>query len=96
MRVTVVPFGDIDPDVVDAAEPAWTRDDWHAVQRAFYDACRDEIAVLLGEPGWRLTDEEPMVVTWFTPGRVASARVSRGQLRCSSRCQYGQECVPGP
>ena len=29
-------------------------------------SCRDEVALLLGEPGWRLTDDEPMVVTWFT------------------------------
>jgi hypothetical protein len=23
------------------------------------------MAILLEEPGWRLTEEEPMVVTWF-------------------------------
>ena len=36
------------------------------MQRAFYEGCRDEVALLLGEPGWHLTDDEPMVVTWFT------------------------------
>jgi hypothetical protein len=41
-------------------------EDWRASQRAFYEACREEVALLLGEPGWRLTDDEPMVVTWFT------------------------------
>ena len=40
-------------------------EDWRADQRSFYDGCRDETAVLLGEPGWRLTDEEPMVIVWF-------------------------------
>ena len=43
-----------------------TAEEWRAEQRAFYDSCRDEVALLLGEPGWRLTDYEPMVVTWFT------------------------------
>jgi hypothetical protein len=46
-------------------------------QRRFWDLCRDEIALLTGEPGWRITDEEPMVLLWFrvveddAPGRVA-------------------------
>ena len=38
---------------------------WRAIRRSYYDGCRDEIAMLLNEPGWRLTDEEPMVVVWF-------------------------------
>jgi len=66
VRVTVVPFAEIGPDVVDAeAAGAGTHEDWRAAQRALYDGCREEMAVLLEEPGWRLTDEEPMVVTWF-------------------------------
>jgi signal transduction histidine kinase/uncharacterized protein YhfF len=66
VRVTVVPFAEIGPDVVDAeATGAGSHEDWRAAQRALYDGCRDEMAVLLEEPGWRLTDEEPMVVTWF-------------------------------
>jgi uncharacterized protein YhfF len=66
VRVTVVPFSEIGPDVVDAeATGAGSHEDWAAAQRALYDGCRDELAVLLEEPGWRLTDEEPMVVTWF-------------------------------
>jgi signal transduction histidine kinase/uncharacterized protein YhfF len=66
VRVAVVPFGDIGPDIV-AAERVGTAtvDDWRANQQRFYDSCRDEIALLIGEPGWRLTDEEPMVITWF-------------------------------
>ena len=44
---------------------ARTVDEWRANQQRFYDSCRAEIALLLGAPGWRLTDEEPMVITWF-------------------------------
>ncbi|HEY2600734.1 MAG TPA: histidine kinase [Thermoleophilaceae bacterium] len=65
-RVVVLPFGQIDPDVVNAESAgASTLDEWRADQRAFYDGCRDETAVLLGEPGWRLTDDEPMTIVWF-------------------------------
>ena len=52
---------------VEQAESAGTStlDEWRADQRSFYDGCRDETAVLLGEPGWRLTDDEPMTIVWF-------------------------------
>ena len=67
VRVTVVPFADVDADVVEASQAGVaTVGEWHAMQRAFYEGCRDEVALLLGEPGWRLTDDEPMVVTWFS------------------------------
>jgi uncharacterized protein YhfF len=68
VRVTVVPFGDVDYDTLAASHVGeWgSADEWRATQRAFYDSCRDEVALLLGEPGWRLADDEPMVVTWFT------------------------------
>jgi signal transduction histidine kinase/uncharacterized protein YhfF len=67
VRVTVVPFADVDDDVVAASEAGVdTAAEWRAMQRVFYDGCQDEVALLLGEPGWRLTDDEPMVVTWFT------------------------------
>ena len=33
--------------------------------RAAYDECREEIAALLGEPDWRLTDAEPMVILTY-------------------------------
>jgi signal transduction histidine kinase/uncharacterized protein YhfF len=66
VRLTVVPFDGVDDEVVAASEAGvQTADEWRALQRAFYDGCRDEVALLLGEPGWRLTDDEPMVVTWF-------------------------------
>jgi signal transduction histidine kinase/uncharacterized protein YhfF len=70
-RVAVLPFGQIDEAIV-SAESAGTRtlEEWIASHRAFWDGCRDEVAMLLGEPGWRLTDGEPMVVTFF---RLTSA-----------------------
>jgi uncharacterized protein YhfF len=65
-QVMVVPFSIIDDDVVAAelavGEPA---EDWRATQRAFYEGAREEIALLLGEPDWHITDDEPMIVTWF-------------------------------
>ena len=62
-RVAVMPFDEIDEAVV-TAESAGARSvaEWRGQQRAFYDRCRDEIAMLIGEPGWRLTEEEPMII----------------------------------
>ena len=34
-------------------------------QRDYYDRCREQVAALLEEPGWRLTDAEPLVVLRF-------------------------------
>jgi signal transduction histidine kinase/uncharacterized protein YhfF len=67
VRVTVVPFAAVDDDAISASEAGVeSAEEWRALQRVFYDGVRDEVALLLGEPGWRLTDDEPMVVTWFT------------------------------
>jgi len=67
VRTTVVPFFDVDDEMVAASEAGVaSAQEWRALQRTFYDGCREEVALLLGEPGWRLTDDEPMVVTWFT------------------------------
>ena len=65
-RVAVLPFGQLGEDVV-SAESAGTAtvEQWLASHREFYAGCADEIALLLEEPGWRLTDAEPMVVTSF-------------------------------
>lgn len=65
-RVALLPFGAVGTEVVAAeASGAANVDEWRASHRAFYDASRHELAVLLGEPGWRLTDEEPMAIIWF-------------------------------
>ena len=65
-RVAVLPFGHIDAAAV-SAESAGTAtlEEWMHGHRAFYAGCRDEVALLLGEPGWSLTDAEPMVLTSF-------------------------------
>ena len=65
LRVAELPFSAIGEDVVTADGGAATLPEWRAGHRAFYDGCRDEIAFLVGEPGWRLTDEEPMVVLFY-------------------------------
>ena len=62
VRVAVMPFGEIDASMVDP-EPG--ESDWHAARRRAYDSCREEIAALLGEPDWRLTDAEPMVILTY-------------------------------
>ena len=65
-RVALAPFAAIGTEIVAAeASGVATVEEWRASHRAFYDGSRHELAVLLGEPGWRLTDEEPMVVLWF-------------------------------
>ena len=65
-RTALLPFGGVGKDIVAAeASGAANVEEWRAGHRAFYDGSRHELAVLLGEPGWRLTDEEPMVIIWF-------------------------------
>jgi uncharacterized protein YhfF len=64
--VASLPFVDIDeqwltPEEVDAP----SLEAWRMLQRRFYDRCRDELALLFVEPGWRFTDEEPMVLLWY-------------------------------
>ena len=62
VRVAVMPFGEIDASMVDP-EPG--EPDWRAARRRAYTECREEIAALLGEPDWRLTDAEPMVILTY-------------------------------
>jgi len=65
-RVALLPFGGVGTDIVAAeASGAANVEEWRASHRTFYDGSRHELALLLGEPGWRLTDEEPMVIIWF-------------------------------
>jgi signal transduction histidine kinase len=66
VRVAVLPFHAIDEDVVRGASAGEVSvAEWRATQRRFYAGCREEIAALLGEPEWTLSDDEPMVITWF-------------------------------
>jgi len=65
LRVVELPFSEVGEDVVAADDSVATVAEWRAGHRAFYDGCRDEVAFLIGEPGWRLTDEEPMIVLFY-------------------------------
>jgi signal transduction histidine kinase/uncharacterized protein YhfF len=62
-RVSVMPFRELDAGAVQDQDPdAPSHEEWLARRRRFYADCREEIAAVLGEPGWRLRDDEPMVV----------------------------------
>jgi two-component sensor histidine kinase len=66
-------YGTVEIDHVDAmAFDALPEDDRVARQR-FYDECAGEIALLLDQPGWRLTGSEPMIVLRFHPVEDAAA-----------------------
>ncbi len=65
LRVVELPFSEVGEDVVAADDSVASVAEWRAGHRAFYDGCRDEVAFLIGEPGWRLTDEEPMIVLFY-------------------------------
>src|SRR3954447_12993182 len=78
VRVALVPFGDVDPETIDG-EPGI--DDWPAGRRQAYEACREEIAALLGEPGWKLADSEPMVILWYRRLDQATAAEISGSTR---------------
>jgi signal transduction histidine kinase/uncharacterized protein YhfF len=66
IRIAVMLFGEVDAGTVAEHEPeGLTVEQWRERQLAYYDRCREQIATLLGEPGWRLTDSEPLVVLRF-------------------------------
>jgi signal transduction histidine kinase/uncharacterized protein YhfF len=66
IRIAVMPFGEVDAGTVAEHEPeGLTVEQWRERQLAYYDRCREQIATLLGEPGWRLTESEPLVVLRF-------------------------------
>ena len=75
----VLPFGDVDPETIDAepGSPTGTRG-----RRQAYDECRAEIAALLGDPDWRLADTEPMVILWYrlVDQPTAAAEISGSTL----------------
>ena len=65
VRIAVMPFGEVDAGSVEEHESGLGADEWRAAQRDYYDRCREQVASLLEEPGWRLTDAEPLVVLRF-------------------------------
>jgi uncharacterized protein YhfF len=61
-----VPFADIDDDWLEPEDVGQTTlEGWRSERRGFYATIRDEVALLLGEPGWQFTDEEPMMLVWY-------------------------------
>jgi signal transduction histidine kinase/uncharacterized protein YhfF len=61
-----VPFLDIDDDWLEPEDVGQTTlEGWRSERRGFYTTIRDEVALLLGEPGWQFTDEEPMMLVWY-------------------------------
>jgi uncharacterized protein YhfF len=66
-RVTVLAFSEVDAEAATAAmgEPT-TVEQWRSDRWRFYESCRSEIAVLLGETDWRMHEDEPMAAVWFT------------------------------
>jgi uncharacterized protein YhfF len=68
VRVASLPFADIDEGVITPQLlNAESLDAWRAQQIAFYAECRDELALLFDDPGWRFCEDEPMVLTWYRP-----------------------------
>jgi len=66
IRIAVMPFGEVDAGTIQEHEPdGLTVEEWRERQRAYYGRCREQIATLLGEPGWRLRESEPLVVLRF-------------------------------
>jgi two-component sensor histidine kinase len=65
VRIAVMPFGEVDAGSIEEHESGLGADEWRAAQRDYYDRCREQVASLLEEPGWRLTDGEPLVVLRF-------------------------------
>jgi signal transduction histidine kinase/uncharacterized protein YhfF len=68
VSVASVPFLDIDDDWLEPEDVGVpTLEHWRSDRRGFYATIRDEMALLFGEPGWRFTDEEPMMLLWYRP-----------------------------
>jgi len=65
VRIAVMPFGEVDAGSVEEHEAGLGPEAWRAAQRAYYARCREQVASLLGEPEWCLTDDEPLVVLRF-------------------------------
>jgi uncharacterized protein YhfF len=66
VSVAMVPFADISDDWLTPEDlGAESLDAWRADRRAFYATCRDELALLFGDPGWRFAEEEPMTILWY-------------------------------
>ena len=66
-RVSVMPFHEVDTDVIaaDRTEGAVTIEEWREEVHDFYALRRESMARLFGEPDWYITPEEPLAAIWF-------------------------------
>lgn len=66
IRADVVRFADVRDDVAQAEGQGFTNhDDWRAVHFAYWDRFRDQVRAFLGDPGWTIGDDTPVVVERF-------------------------------
>jgi signal transduction histidine kinase/uncharacterized protein YhfF len=64
-RTVALRFGDLDDSVVSPSDLALNSiEEVKAALRRVHEESKVAIAALLDEPGWRLTDDEPIVVQW--------------------------------
>ena len=71
-RVAIIPLGQIDEHAVAALGTGETVEEFHAWAERRWNAHRETLAFMFGDPEWRLTPEEPLAVLWFAlerPGR---------------------------
>jgi uncharacterized protein YhfF/two-component sensor histidine kinase len=66
-RVSVMPFHEVDTDVIAAERTEYpvTIEEWRQEVRDFYALRRETMARLFGEPDWDITPEEPLAAIWF-------------------------------
>lgn len=66
VRADVVRFADVQDDVARAEGQGFaSHDDWRAVHFAYWDRFRDNVRAYLGNPGWSIDDDTPVVVEHF-------------------------------
>jgi uncharacterized protein YhfF/two-component sensor histidine kinase len=66
-RVSILPLGQIDDHAVAVLGTGETVAEFRAWAQRRWGDNRETLAFLLGDPDWRLTDDEPMAVLWFAP-----------------------------
>ncbi len=74
VRVAAVPFSGVDETVLDPASVGVeSLTAWRDHMRRFYESCREEVSVLLGDPSWALAEDEPMIIVWFKAVEAVAA-----------------------
>ena len=65
-RVSILPLGQVDDHAVAALGTGETVEEFRRWAYRRWGRTRETTAFFLGEPDWRLTDDEAMAVLWFT------------------------------